>query len=207
MDRSMQFTREEIAFLVSQKVALSQVFDATGMSTDEARKAAKENECNVVFGGTPCRKHGHRLRTRSGSCIQCDTAQLGFQLRETVKNASVYVAASYKKRLFKIGLSNLVERRIKVIQAAQYGGASDWEAVLLVNGDHPSAIEYGFHKRLEKWNIEGSYVWNGRTQACRELFSCSYDEIKNVAESVSEDSGARLIVASNEKRLREIYNY
>lgn len=203
----MKLTKDEFHFLATQKIAMSQIFDASGLRNPDAHKAAKENGCNFVFGLSPCRKHGHRLRTRNAKCIQCDTAQIGFQLRGSVKGATVYVAASHKEQLFKVGISDFVERRLKVIQTAKYGGADDWEIVFLINGKSPALIEYQIQRELEEHCVESFYYWNGRTQNCLELFSFNYDYIKIKSILVCENMDSKLRVYSNEERLKTIYNH
>ena len=65
-------------FLRDQKLPLSFLFDASGMRKVDYEAVMKRDEKFFAFGVTPCSKGGHSLRTRSGHCIQCDTAKIAY---------------------------------------------------------------------------------------------------------------------------------
>jgi len=100
-----QLTKEQLDFLKSQGVPLSKVFDATGMGPSKYSTVMKDLGMVVAYGVTPCGKAGHRLKTRSGHCVQCKTANLAFQARFD-DPGEVYVARSAKQNILKVGTSS-----------------------------------------------------------------------------------------------------
>src|SRR5215212_3101491 len=100
----------ERSFLVRIDYRPDDVFDARGMSQWLWKRRAKEAGKDIVLG-SPCRKSGHRLRTRAGHCVQCDPKKLAWVLRETACG-QVYVAGSLEGRLIKIGCCFDWEQRL-----------------------------------------------------------------------------------------------
>jgi len=172
-----ELTPEQRHFLGEQKVPLSELFDASGMSKSGYVEAMRESGQNFAYGVTPCGKGGHTLRTRAGHCIQCDTSKIAYQLRH--QNAGhVYLAGSPSTKLLKVGTTlDLRDREQKLTEYA-YGGATDWE--ILVSGHCSGAgkVEYLAHRQLKDASVGGFYVRAGRRQACYELFRCGYDAAK-----------------------------
>ena len=63
-------TEPEKDFLNSYGIIINDILDATGLSQKKMRLIAKARNKRFIIG-TPCKKKGHRLRTRSSHCIQC----------------------------------------------------------------------------------------------------------------------------------------
>lgn len=166
-----QLTKEQIDFLKSQGVPLSKVFDATGMGLSKYGAAMKELGMVVAYGVTPCKKAGHRLKTRSGHCVQCKTANLAFQARFD-DPGEVYVALSAKQNILKVGTSTDRYTRVERINAYGYGGASDW--VIRFHKQYPKAgrVEYEAHTVLDSFRVARTYNKDGFMVECRELFQC-----------------------------------
>jgi hypothetical protein len=173
----MRLDPEQLAFLSSQKVPLSVVFDATGMRKVDYAEAMKSGGFHFAYGTTPCGKGGHTLRTRAGHCIQCDTSKIAFQMRHRTPG-HVYLAGSAKTNLFKVGTTNDLAVREWQLRDWRYGGAADWEVLLSSHVANAGAIEFGAQHRLRHRSEPGTYIRDGRTQGCYELFRCSYDEAR-----------------------------
>lgn len=160
-------TDSEYVFLNSQKILPSQLFDARGRTSTSWGDAAKEQ--GYLFGlNEPCGA-GHRLRTRAGHCIQCDTARIAY-IRRFASKGFVYIAASPAGRIFKVGSSVDLERRTVKLNFDSYAGQSDW--VMLCGHVVPSMgqVEYKIHKSLERYVVPIEYVKDGNKQMSREVF-------------------------------------
>jgi hypothetical protein len=95
------------------------------MSKSEYRQIMKELNKYVAFNVIACRKSGHTLRTRTGHCIQCDTARLAFMKRH-VSEGIIYIAGSKEGEIMKVGYSKAVEVRQESLNRTQYAGYKDW---------------------------------------------------------------------------------
>lgn len=164
-------TNAELKFLASQGLSEDDVFDARGHTTQRARELAKESGKTLLVG-SPCRKAGHRLRTRSNHCAQCDSKQIAYQSR-TALSSDVYVAVSPSLGWVKIGSSaNITQRRYKLNFDA-YGGANDWKLIFFVRTDEGGRLELAVHSALAQFAVSSEYVKDGKRQVSRECFQCS----------------------------------
>ena len=133
----MDLTDEELAFLKAQKLTPEDVFDWRGIPS-RLRKAAIVEAGGELALGVTC-KLGHRLRTRSGHCAQCDTSKLAYQKRHR-KNGYVYVAHSALLKAVKVGFSTDDFVREGKINFDAYGGVSDWKLVLRIKAAEGGAV-------------------------------------------------------------------
>ena len=168
-------TPSQLAFLDSQRIPLSKVFDATGMKQSEYRKSMSALGLPIAYGVSPCAAAGHTLRTRAGHCVQCNTAVIAF-MRRNDEAAIVYVAHSTSTGLVKVGLATDVAERISTLRRLGYGGVTDWK----LQHERPCAraglVEFAVHAALEPWRARRSYARDGATVECRELFVCPPNE-------------------------------
>jgi hypothetical protein len=165
---------EEIDFLRSQRIPISELFDATGLSRARYAEAMGESGQRFAFGTKPCARNGHSIRTRAGHCIQCDTSIIAFALRHH-RPGYVYIAESPSTRLLKVGTTIDVSDRQAKLRDHGYGSARDWEMRLSAHVENAGSVEFAAQDKLRKYSVEGSYVREGRVQACYELFRCSFD--------------------------------
>lgn len=177
-----QLDESQLRFLKDQGVALSQVFNASGLSTSERRRRMDALEKKFYFGGAPCRAAGHTLRTKAGHCIQCDTSKIAYQLRSS-QGGHVYIAYSDDGACAKVGTTSLEpEERIRSLCESTYGGFSDWR---LVDSRHLSvnagAAEFRVHAELEPFQQPvGYYKQSDMWVECREIFFCECEDIAHV---------------------------
>ena len=176
-----EFTDAERAFLNSQNISGNSVFDARGYSKADYRRLAKQSGCTFVYHNE-CRQ-GHRLKTRSGHCIQCDTKKIAYQKRHS-EYGSVYLAFSESEGLCKVGQAKDPKTRLKTLRSDYYGGASDWELVSEHYFPKSGEAEFEVHLLLSPFQVTGTYDKNGRDQAYREVFRCEREVGLIVFESV-----------------------
>lgn len=160
---------DQLHFLMSQGIPLSQVFDATGLTRSQYKEKMRELGMLVALGTTPCTAGGHTLRTRSGHCIQCGTHNLAF-LKRFEEPGFVYVLTSPTKRLVKVGTTGEVQQRLKSLRGYGYGGASDWELSFSLYSEKAGRVECQVHERLAQWRVHAKYWRDGASVDCQELF-------------------------------------
>ncbi len=167
----MDLTHAELVFLTSQGLTDADVLDGRRMSKEQARLVAKDRDLAVVLGAA-CAKAGHRLRTRSGHCVQCDTAKLGYQKRH-LEPKDLYIAFSRRAGLIKIGSSNSVDVRINKINFEGVGGATDWKLIFRIPAREGQRLETEVQALLSEHLMPTSYIKDGRQRNSRECFKCS----------------------------------
>jgi hypothetical protein len=166
-----KFTKEESQFLRDQYISEEDVFDASDMYREAARQIMKELDLDFMIG-SPCRTFAHRLRTRAGHCIQCDTKKIAFQ-RRYGSPGIVYVAYSPSGELTKVGSTQDLSRRIWILNNLSYGGQSDWHIHYYLEHKQAGRIEQSTHQALRSCQVQKSYIKQGIDQLATEIFACS----------------------------------
>ncbi len=166
-------TDSEYAFLTSHGILVSQLYDARGRAAtgwgDDAKRAG------FMFGVAEKCYQGHRLRERSGHCIECNTARIAYA-RRFAEPGYVYVAASRAEKLLKVGSCVDPQQRERNLNLQMYGGANDWQIVAWCKTSSMGLIEFDIQKQLADIAIERTYRKDGREQLARELFQ--YDIVR-----------------------------
>jgi hypothetical protein len=166
-----KLTEEQRQFITKHQIPLSKIFDASSMARREYGTVMGDLGKVVAIGVNPCEAHGHTMRTRHGHCIQCNPAALAF-LRRFDEYGRVYVAHSKQIGLVKIGTASDVKRRISTLNNFGYGGANDWCAIRDFACDAAGRVEFTIQRALSQYFVIRSYVKNGITVECQELFTC-----------------------------------
>ncbi len=177
-----KLTQDQINFLRDNKIPLSKVYDASGLSNPDWKAAMKDLGMWVAFGTSPCEAAGHTLRLRSGHCLQCRPEGLSYQKRHET-DGQVYVAASLSSRLVKIGTAIDSDSRIANLNSYCYGGASDWIKHLVIHCESAGKVETTAHTTLSNFAESRTYSKNGKTIESRELFSCGVKEAVSAVNS------------------------
>ena len=167
------FEEKERKLLNSHDVSLSEIFDANGLSSSQAKEQAKALEKPVLSNTPACGKCGNRIRTRSWHCIECNRAALSFQ---KTSFGHVYIAGSPKLKLLKIGKSNDYDKRMENLKREEYGGGNDWRVIASCISKDTGKVERFLHKSLSEFNVNGSYTKGGREQQCYELYKCNFSD-------------------------------
>lgn len=177
-------TPQELAFLYAHEVPLSRVFDARGFQVREWKSIMSTAKLWIAYGTTPCQRAGHRLRTRKGHCVQCNTATLAFLKRHDFPG-SVYVAYSSSLRLVKIGCTANIETRQRSLVSDGYAGASDWRIRFHCNCSDAGRIEFLTQRALRSRHTPVSYFRQATANfvCASELFRCSLAQAKKALDS------------------------
>ncbi len=170
----MSLTAEEISFLKQQGISENDVLDARFMSVDERKKKAKELGKRLILK-SPCGKGGHRLHTRYGHCVQCDTSKLAFVGRYSQK-LYVYIAGSLEKSWIKVGTASDIEQRERSLRSSGYAGANDWRMLLHFKVDNAGRVEHEIQSFLEKYGSSQKYIKQNKEVEVLEVFQCSFDK-------------------------------
>lgn len=178
-----KLTETEMIFLEKHKISLGAVFDAKGLGPKKYGASMRALGKAVAFGVTPCKKEGHTLRSRSGSCVVCSPSNLGFQSRFD-SLAYVYIAGSLKLKLIKAGYAFEIEERLSSLNEQGYAGASDWEVLFWVKAESAGRIEFSLHSELSKYRKPTSFVRSGNTIDCLETFSCAASSAMDALKSL-----------------------
>lgn len=171
-----QLTNEQLAFLKGQKVSPSLLFDGSGLSKRAREVAMDTLEKFFYYGGAPCTKAGHTLRSKAGHCIQCDTSKIAYQLRNSAAGY-VYLAYSKSTRFSKIGYSkHHPQDRKDFLNKEAYGNITDWDIKKIVVLEKDAGKkEFEIHSSLEQYQKAITYEkTRGLIVECREIFSCDY---------------------------------
>ena len=158
-------------WLLSKGIPLSEVFDASGMALKQYKEAMRRADKYVAINVTPCKRAGHRIRTRHGKCIACDVTQYAFSKRHRT-SGHVYLAASQSSGLLKVGMATNLENRLTNLSQRLYGGAKDWKLVVSLEVENAGKVEAEVHSELKEYQADGSYFDGDHQQSCFELFRC-----------------------------------
>ena len=172
VERAEMPTQQEIAFLNSQHIPESLVFHSGGLPKRLYKPIMEDLGAILVTGASPCHASGHTIRTRAGHCAQCDTARIAFQRRHS-SPGFVYVAASPKLGLHKVGSSTDVVKRLCTLNNCGYGGADDWYLIDQLFSANAGETEFNVHAQLDKFRYPVRYQRDGSWVECREIFRTS----------------------------------
>ncbi len=172
----INLTVEQRAFLVSQGLSEKDLFNAQGMTQSEYYPIMKKQNKLIAYNTPPC-KNGHTLRTRSGHCPQCNTAYLRFSQRSNEKGY-VYVAASLKGKITKVGFTSAIPTRAESLNRTNYANLDDWQILFAVQSDNAGKIEEAVKSTLYQYADTLDYSHDGKLQSASELLRCNYLKVK-----------------------------
>lgn len=167
------FSEDEIALILQFEIEDYEIFDATGMRASEWKEAIQGTDYRVIANASPCREHGHTLRTRPGHCAVCNPRNLAIQDRH-YEDGEIYLAYSESKQLSKIGVSKSTYNRIKSLNSQSYANANDWVMLFSKRVDSSAYnIESEIHQKLSKYQVKIIFSRSfGVSETSREVFSC-----------------------------------
>jgi hypothetical protein len=166
------FTKSEILWLAQHGLSLDDVYDGRWESQRQRRRGAKAAG-KVLILGSPCRAAGHRLRTRSHHCVQCNTANLGFQNRYN-SPGYVYIAGSYSGRVIKLGIARDIMQRESQLKSERHAGLDDWEVLFFITVGEAGRVENEASRRVKGRRVTAEYFKDGVLQTATEILEASY---------------------------------
>jgi len=187
-------TTEEKAFIKSQGLSISDFMDVRGLGGPKKyHDIVKAKGCHFVISNN-C-TYGHRLKSRSGRCIICDTRNIVFQKRDSI-GGTIYVAVSGK--YCKVGildnkknsLDALEHREYQMNSEGGYGGREDWTMIKSWDVQHDiGKVEREAHRLLQDYKVEGELYWySNELRTADELFECTIqkatDAVKKALKSI-----------------------
>jgi hypothetical protein len=170
-------TPTELNFLSSQGLGPDDVMDVRGMPQWLWFKRIEEENMTVALGSR-CRAAGHRLRSRRGHCVQCDTSKLSFVARYSA-DQYVYIAGSRLAKLMKFGTCRDCAQREKQLRAERYGGVGDWRMVYSVEVRNAGAVEDAARSRLSRYAVSSDYWKNNSRQTASEVLRCAFSQAES----------------------------
>ena len=161
----------ELKFLDTQNLTIDDVYDGRLESKSDYSRNAKQLGKSVVIG-SKCKLQGHRLRTRSGHCIQCHPSKIAYASRHS-EAANLYIAGSYISKILKVGLTKNIPKREQSLINQSYGGLDDWQIICSIRIPNAGAVESQVHAALQKYKIIKYYIKDGLEQQAEELVEVS----------------------------------
>ncbi len=174
-------TTAEKAFIKNHNLSYDDFYDGRfEKSQIQRHDNAKKCGCNFVIG--PKCHNGHRLKTRNGHCIECDSRRIIYKLRHEIPGA-VYVATcgDYCKigMVQKIGQTveeAIGSREYKLNTEGGYGGNANWQIIDYREVSKGAGkVEHMAQAALSDYRVKGSYCHSGCMQSAYELFRCDPD--------------------------------
>ena len=154
-------TEHELHFLYTQRIDESAVMDCSWMRPRRYKWAMEDEGYLWCISPTDC-YNGHRLRSRAGHCIRCDTARIAFVKRHH-DTAYIYITGSLASKVVKVGNAIWPERRVGALNSRRYGGITDWVMLYHAKFEEAGKIEFAAHGRLY-----------GYRRGVKEIFRCNY---------------------------------
>jgi len=180
-------TKDEVSFLESQGLSPFDVFDGRAISSIPSRGSLAKEAYKLIVLRDPRRSHcGHRLTTRKGHCVECDTAKIAYASRHGAPGF-VYIAGSKRLGCIKIGTTQNVYQRLDNLNGQSTAGANDWRLLFYVKFERAGAVETLAHSFLPKPTTSRTTFKDGHDQEAKEIFECCFqDAYKAIARAATE---------------------
>ncbi|HRQ31145.1 MAG TPA: hypothetical protein PLU49_13775 [Saprospiraceae bacterium] len=170
-------SKDQIEFLALYDIPLDKVFDARGLSKSEYESEMKKSGKQFAYNVTPCEKYGHKLRSRSGHCIQCNPSVIDFIMRHD-SNGIVYIAGSKKGQIIKAGYTKAISIRDESLNRTKYASFNDWKILFTLKSLTAGKIESELKSVLLPYKRVFYYEHVDHQQKSDETYSCSYSKAK-----------------------------
>lgn len=182
----MKLTNEQVNFLNQHGIPIAKVFDASGMKRPKYIAAMKAVGARIAIGVPPCTSmEQHTMKWRSGHCAVCNPNSVVYAKRYEIEG-EVYVAASMKTGLIKIGMAEVATERLRNMNYNGYGGVNDWEVKFVKRIKNVGKIEYESQKAINHFRLPMVYERDGVDVDCREIFKCDVNlAIQAVQQAIS----------------------
>jgi hypothetical protein len=176
--------RAELNFLNNYNVPMENVFDATGLDKHRCKEIMGRNSYQISWGRYACRNNGHKLRTRSDHCVQCNPNYLMYQNRYA-DTKFIYIAESSSNKVIKVGTTIGPSQREISLNDQNYGGFNDWSMTYFIRVNNSGDIETKLHNALSKYKFIGYYIKDDSWQEAREMFKVNSSVAKLLLDKFS----------------------
>ena len=186
-------TKDEKEFINHHGIAPSDIYDGRGEIIKVYHDNAKRQGCSFVLAN-PC-PYGHRLKDRSGHCIQCRPFGIAIRKRESGTGV-VYVAVNGKYT--KVGMiENNIKNKAEAISKREYrlndeggyGGRDGWQTVKSWELEkNAGKVEREAQNLLDKYKVEKDYIHSGELHSAKELFECSIQTAIDAVKKAMEEN-------------------
>jgi T5orf172 domain len=164
---------DELSFIQLHKISIDEIIDVTGMIRIGQKRAMEAKSARLSINGGGCAK-GHRLKTRSNHCPQCDPKNLAFERRHS-ESAYVYVCES-ETGLMKIGYAKDPNDRAARLNRESYASCKNWRLIFSAKTENAGRIEFDTHSSLASSKTTETYIKEGREVETYEVFRCSREQ-------------------------------
>jgi len=169
--------KDVLEFIAEYKLNPQHFFDANGQTlTSDVRDQMRNEEKIFAFNTSACNK-GHNIKSRSGHCIVCEPKNIHFTLIN-FNEGFVYIAASMKGSVIKIGSTNNIEKREKYLNEKKgYGNFNDWKILHYLKCPKMGYHEDNIQKILERFRERDiPYYIGTELKYSNEMFRISYQK-------------------------------
>ena len=170
-------TEEVLEFIAEYKLNPQHFFNANGQTlTDEIKDQMRSEEKIFAFNTSTC-GNGHNIKSRSGHCIVCEPKNIHFTLIN-FNEGFVYIAASTKGKVIKIGATSNIEKREKYLNEKKgYGNFNDWKILHYVKCPKMGYNEGNIQKILDRFRERDiPYYIGNELKYSNEMFRISYQK-------------------------------
>jgi len=177
-------TNDERVFLKKHNIPFDLLHNSKDQRAKDYKLLMKESGKLFAYNTFPCKSFGHKLRSRSGHCIQCNTAMIAYQLRH-YSAGMVYIAGSKKLKSIKIGFTRDISIRSISLNTNWYAGVNDWELLYAIESDSAGIIESEVNNKIRAYAHSYDYNHDGNWHNTKETFKCSYAIALNLFEDMA----------------------
>lgn len=203
----LELSKEQHLFLDKHWLNVNIVFDASWMKRKQYQTIMENLEKHIAIGVSPCKKEWHTMKAKSWHCIQCKTECISF-INRRYREAYIYVAASKKGLLLKVGFTKDIEIREIYLNNNKYAWLNDWEIIYYAKYHRAWEIEKKIHNELSDYRYRKEYNFYWKNMISHEIFSCNYETIKKILEKVKSEIGESKITNEKEaKDAKTIYDF
>ena len=132
--------------------------------------AAKESGFDLVL--VESSRCGHRLKTRTNSCFECNPQSIK-RLQRHYRAGTVYIAYAEEVSLLKVGSTENIDIRMKTLRNQGYGEVNDWRLIAAADVSCAGKIETQLLNMLPGERREAGYLNRHNGQRSRELIKCA----------------------------------
>lgn len=159
----------EIAFLKEHRIHIADIYDGRKQCTSAWKVSAKEGNYPFILTQRRTCSGNHRLKTRSGHCPQCNSANIAFIRRESA-TGYVYIASAHRGKIVKIGYAKDINVREATLREQGYGGYHDWKIICFFRTHDAGKMERRVSARFADRRAYGNYFKDGKWQTATEMF-------------------------------------